>query len=451
MKGHIRKRGSNWSIVIELPRDFVSGKRKQKWIPVKGTKRDAERKLRDVLHSMDKGAYIEPKKVSLGEWLRQWLNDYVSIHTTPRTQESYRSIIECHLTPGLGAIRLVELLPKHIQSYYAKALSQGRVDGNGGLSARSVVYHHRILSKALDYAVRMGMVARNVATVIDPPRVARVKMATLNTDEVVRFLDAAKETLFYVFFATLLYTGLRRGELLALRWRNLELDKASLIVVETAYKLGSGEYVIKEPKTAHSRRTVSLSPALVALLREYRADHELLRIQLGIGLADNDFVFIRHDGSPINPNAVTHAFQRVIKKAGLKHVRLHDLRHTHATLMLKAGEHPKIVSERLGHASIGITMDTYSHVLPGMQEAAAERFDKVMDEGLLMENSGSDVCKMFAKDGESECRPYRSRTCDTLTRFNTLIIQALGPNRQNTIMEVKIQHDNSCKYPRKGT
>jgi len=316
----------------------------------------------------------------------------------------------------------LQFTPQHIQSYYAKALSEGRTDGTGGLSARSVVYHHRILSKALDYAVRMGMVARNVTSVIDPPRVARVKMATLNSEEVARFLDAGKETLYYVFFATLLYTGLRRGELLALRWRNLDLDKASLIVVETAYKLGNGQYVIKEPKTANSRRTVSLSPALVALLREYRADHELLRIQLGIGLTDNDFVFIRHDGSPINPNAVTHAFQRVINKAGLKHVRLHDLRHTHASLMLKAGEHPKIVSERLGHANIGITLDTYSHVLPGLQEAAAERFDKVMDEGLLAENSGSDVCKMFAKDGEGECRPYRSRTCDTLIKSQGVLV-----------------------------
>jgi len=320
------------------------------------------------------------------------------------------------LIRALGAIRLVELRPQHIQGYYAKALSEGRADGNGGLSARSVVYHHRILSKALDYAVRMGMVARNVTSVIDPPRVARVKMATLNTKEVARFLDTAKETSYYVFFTTLLYTGLRRGELLALKWRNLDLEKGSLIVVETAYKLGNGEYVIKEPKTAHSRRTVSLSPALVALLGEYRVDQELLRIQLGIGLTDNDFVFIRHDGSPINPNAVTLAFQRVVKKAGLKHIRLHDLRHTHATLMLKAGEHPKIVSERIGHANIGITLDTYSHVLPGLQEAAAERFDRVLEEGLLAKNSDPNVCKMFAIDEGVERRPYRSRTCDTLIK-----------------------------------
>ena len=420
MKGHIRKRGNNWAVVIELPRDSVSGKRQQQWISVKGTKRDADRKLREVLHTMDKGTYVKPTKITLGEWLRQWLSDYVSIHTTPRTQESYRSIVECHLIKALGMIPLVELQPQHIQSYYAKALSEGRVDGKGGLSARSVVYHHRILSKALGYAVRMGALARNVIDMIDPPRVERVKMTTLNTEEVTIFLDTAKETSYYVFFATLLYAGLRRGELLALKWRNLDLGRASLIVVETAYKLGNGEYVIKEPKTAHSRRTVSLSPALVALLREYRADQELLRIQLGFGLTDNDFVFIRHDGGPIYPNAVTLAFHRVIKKAGLKHLRLHDLRHTHATLMLKAGVHPKIVSERLGHANIGITLDTYSHVLPGMQEAAAERFDKVLEEGLLAENSDPNVCKMFAKSEDLASRPYRSRTCDTLIKSQVL-------------------------------
>jgi len=197
----------------------------------------------------------------------------------------------------------------------------------------------------------MGIVARNVADLVDPPRPARAKMSTLTPEEASRFLDAAQETSYYVFFATLLYTGLRRGELLALRWRNIDLDRATLCVVETAYKLSDGQYVIKEPKTPHSRRTVSLPPSLVMLIREYRADQELLRIQLGVILIDDDFVFVRPGGTPINPNAVTLAFRRIIQKAKLNHFRLHDLRHTHATLMLKAGIHPKIVSERLGHAS----------------------------------------------------------------------------------------------------
>jgi integrase len=420
MKGHIYQRAKgSWTIVYDLPMDDVTGKRRQKSQRVKGTKRDAERSLREVLLSLEQGSYVKPNKITLGELLRQWLREYASMNTTDRTQESYTSIVERHLIPALGKISLINLQAQNIQDYYAKKLSEGRADGKGGLSARSVVYHHRILSKALDYAVKMGLVVRNVAKVVEPPRVARVTMQTLSQEEVSRFLDVARDTDYYVYFATLLYTGLRRGELLALRWRNLDLNRGKLSVVETAYRLGSGEYRIKEPKTPQSRRTVILPSSLIELFKVYRFDQELLRIQLGISLNADDFVFIRPDGSPINPNAISLAFRRIIKRAGLRDIRIHDLRHTHATLMLKAGIHPKVVSERLGHANIGITLDIYSHVLPGLQEAAAEKFDRIfeVDDN---ENSDANVSKMLAKSDDLAGRPYRARTCDTLIKSQVL-------------------------------
>jgi len=420
MKGHIYKRSQgSWTIVYDLPADPTTGRRKQKSQTVKGTKRDAQSALREVLLSIEQGSYVKPNKITLAEWLRQWFKDYASINTTDRTQESYSSIVERHLIPSLGKVILTDLQAQHIQSYYAEKLNKGRADGKGGLSARSVVYHHRILSKALDYAVKMGVVVRNVANVVQPPRVQRVTMSTLSPEEVTRFLDAARETDYYVYFSALLYTGLRRGEMLALRWRNLDLDNTALTVVETAYKLGNGDYIIKEPKTAQSRRTVTLPSSLVELFKVYRADQELLRIQLGVSLNADDFVFIRSDGSPINPSAVTLAFKRILRQAGLRRIRLHDLRHTHATLMLTAGVHPKVVSERLGHANIGITLDIYSHVLPGLQEAAAEKFDRIfeVDDN---ENSDPNVSKMLAKDGELGSRPYRSRTCDTLIKSQSV-------------------------------
>ncbi|MFC1993376.1 tyrosine-type recombinase/integrase [Chloroflexota bacterium] len=416
MKGHIYQRAKgSWTVVYDLPVDSVMGKRRQKSQTVKGTKRDAQRILREILVSLEQGSYVKPNKITIGELLRQWLKEYAFMNTTDRTQESYTSIIERHLIPALGKVSLVDLQPQHIQSYYANKLNKGRADGKGGLSARSVVYHHRILSKALDYAVKMGLVVRNVAKVVEPPRTARVTMQTLSPEEVTRFLDAARETEYYVYFATLLYSGLRRGELLALRWRNLDLESGTLTVVETAYRLGNGEYRIKEPKTQQSRRTVTLPSSLVELFKVYQADQVLLRVQLGISLNVDDFVFIRPDGSPINPNAVTLAFRRIIKRAGLRSIRIHDLRHTHATLMLKAGVHPKVVSERLGHANIGITLDIYSHVLPGLQEAAAEKFDRIFEVD-SNENLEPNVSKMLANGGEVECRPYRSRTCDTLIK-----------------------------------
>ena len=259
MKGHIYQRAKGtWTMVYDLPADTVTGKRQQKSQTIKGTKRDAQRALREILISVEQGSYVKPNKITLGELLRQWLKDYASMNTTDRTQESYTSIIERHLIPALGKVSLVDLQPQHIQSYYADKLNKGRADGKGGLSARSVVYHHRILSKALDYAVKMGLVVRNVAKVVEPPRAARVTMQTLSPEEVTRFLDVARETDYYVYFATLLYTGLRRGELIALHWRNLDLDSGTLSVVETAYRLGNGEYRIKEPKTPQSRRSVTL-------------------------------------------------------------------------------------------------------------------------------------------------------------------------------------------------
>jgi len=423
MRGHIRKRGKkSWSIVVDVGRDSETGKRKQRWHTIRGTKRDAERALQEMLVALEKGTYVKPTQLTVGEWLKQWYDTYVRMHTTPRTQESYRSIITHHLVPALGAIPLVHLQPQQLQSYYMRAVSEGRADGRGGLSARSVLYHHRILSEALKHAVKMGVASRNVAEVVDPPKPCRVKLNILGPEDVARFLDAARETLYYVVYCVLLYTGLRRGEALALKWKNVDLLGAELHVVESAFKLGDGTYVVKDPKTPHSCRAVALPPSLAVLLREHRKDQAALRVQLGKPLTDNDFVFEDGEGKPLDPNAVTRTFIKLIRRAGLPRMRLHDLRHTHATLMLKAGVHPKVVSERLGHAGVSITLDIYSHVLPGMQEAAAERFDKLLETSSSTSNSHADVSKPLAKGEGTESEPWRIRTADTLIKSQVLFL-----------------------------
>jgi len=421
MKGHICKRSKDsWSIIIDIGRDPYTGKRRQQWHTVRGTKKDAERALRDMLLSFDQGTYVKPSRINVGEWLTQWCDTYVAMHTTIRTQESYKSIVDRHLIPSLGAIPLSELRPQHLQNHYAQALSQGRKDKKGGLSARTVLYQHRILSEALSHAVKMGLLARNVAEVVDPPRPSRPKMATLAPEDIHKYLEAASETPYYVFFSALLYTGLRRGELLALKWKNVDLDMATLYVVETAYKLNDGTYVIKEPKTPHSRRGVSLPPSLALLLRQHRSDQEVMFGQSDKDLTDADFVFTRPDGSPLNPNAITLAHAKILEKAGLPHVRVHDLRHTHATLMLKAGVHPKVVSERLGHANISITLDTYTHVLPGLQEAAAERFDGLLEQEMSNAAEDKNVSKLLAKEADLDSEPSGIRTPDTLIKSQVL-------------------------------
>ena len=210
-------------------------------------------------------------------------------------------------------------------------------------------------------------------------------MANLAPENALKFLEAARETHYYVLFYKALYTGMRLGELLGLRWCDVDLDMASLSVVQALYKR-CGVCKMVEPKSSKSRRRIALSPSLSLLLREYKTEQQAQRILLGRPLADSNLVFSHIDGKPLDPGVVSHTFAKVLKKAGLPHIRFHDLRHTHATLLLKAGIHPKIVSERLGHANIGITLDTYSHVLPGLQERAAKRFDEMLEPRVIVEN-----------------------------------------------------------------
>ncbi len=199
---------------------------------------------------------------------------------------------------------------------------------------------------------------------------------------------------------------MRRGELLALRWCNVDLDMATISVTQTLHRLSNGQYMTRQPKSSKSRRQVDLPPSLALLLRRYKAEQEAERNLVGKPLADSDLVFSHPDGSPLDPHVVSHAFAKILRKAGLPHIRFHDLRHSHASLLLKSGVHPKIVSERLGHANIGITLDTYSHVLPGLQKAAAERFDEVLESKIVAE----DVSKMLAKDsGPDSAGPLAQR------------------------------------------
>ena len=380
MKGSIYKRSPrSWTIVYDLPADTVSGKRRQKCQTVKGTKRDAERVLREILLSLEQGSYVKPNKINIGEWLRQWLKDYASMNTTDRTQESYTSIIERHLIPALGRVPLADLQPQHIQSYYAEKLDKGRADGKGGLSAQTVHHHHRVLYEALKYGVKHGILVRNVAEAVDAPRPECKELTILAASDVQLILDACKETPYYVLFFTLAYTGLRRSEMLGLRWGDIDLQKSTLSVVQALHQLRGGKYIFREPKTKRSRRQIALSPSLAIVLWEHRLKQEHAGKLLGKPLVSADLVFSHPDGRPTRPDSVTRAFPEIAESVGLRGVRLHDLRHAHATILLQQGTNPKIVQERLGHSSVSTTLDIYSHVLPGLQEVAARQFDESLE------------------------------------------------------------------------
>ena len=379
MRGHIRKRGKgSYSVVVSLGRDPTTGKYRYQWTSVKGTKKDAEKRLSELLSQLDSGAFVRPSKATLGEYLERWLKEYVWADLAPRTAEAYELIVRRHLVPALGKITLTGLKPEHIQRYQSEKLSCGRADGKGGLSPRTVRHHYMTLHAALERAVRMGLLGRNVADAVSPPRYQRHQWQSLSEFGVSSVLEAARETPYYVLFYQALFTGMRRSELLALRWCDVDLLLGRVQVARSLHQLGTGEVVIRSPKSEGSRRVVSLPPSAALLFQEEREKQRRERAMVGLEVKDDDLVFRDHEGRPLRPDTVTHAWVKLVRRIGLKGIRLHDARHTHASLMLKQGVHPKIVQERLGHASIQLTLDTYSHVAPGLQEAAAAGFDKII-------------------------------------------------------------------------
>jgi integrase len=269
-------------------------------------------------------------------------------------------------------------------------LISGRCDGTCGLSTQTVKHHHTVLHKALQTACEWGLITRNVADAVKPPHVQRPDMQTWGESDITRFLEATKDSPYHAVFHTALFTGMRRSELLALRWSDVDFIYCQLYVNRGLHRLKDGSYVFTEPKAARSRRTIALSPSTILLLQQHKEKQRLDKTLLGIPPTDNDLVFSTPEGKPIRPNTITRAWTTLAARCGLKVIRFHDARHTHASLMLKQGVHPKIVQERLGHATISVTLDTYSHVAPGLQAAAAEGFDKMVfpirEEEFIKEN-----------------------------------------------------------------
>lgn len=374
MKGHLRRRGErSWAIVLDLGPDPVTGRRRQKWHTVQGTKRDAQRRLTELLKELQDGAYVEPSSETLGAYLARWLRDYAKPSLRQTTYESYESVARIHIVPAIGHLRLDRLKPTHLQQLYASRLAGGRADGReGGLSPRTVRYMHAIIREALKHAVKWGLLARNVADAVDPPRMARQELQAWSPADAQRFLAATQDDRLYPLYLMAITTGMRRGELLGLRWQDVDLDAGTLTIRHTLVHTNAG-LVSQEPKTDRSRRSMPIPQAAVEALRRHRITQGQERWFAGDAYRQTDLVFTNPAGGPIEPRNLSRQFAARIRRAGVPRIRLHDLRHTHATGLLARGVHPKIVAERLGHSQIRVTMDTYSHVLPTMQREAADQ------------------------------------------------------------------------------
>lgn len=362
MRGHVRKRGSKWVAIVDVGRD-ENGKRIQKWHSGFDRRADAERKLTQILGRIESGSYVEPAKLTLGNYLRETWLPSIAASVRASTLARYRIDVET-IANELGHVALQRLSGQQIDALYAKRLE-------GGSAPRSVRHLHAVLRRALRDAVRNDLVMRNAADAATAPRVPRPELQTWTVEELRHFLGDVSEDRLHAAWLLLATTGMRRGEVLGLRWGDVD---GSRISVSRSLVSVRNELSFSEPKTSRGRRAIALDKDTLAELREHRKRQLAERMGLGLGKPSRDgLIFTDPLGEPVKPDSFSQRFLRLVGELELPQIRLHDLRHTAASLMLAAGVHPKVVSERLGHASVAFTLDTYSHVAPAMESDAAER------------------------------------------------------------------------------
>lgn len=371
-RGQIITKGKNSHLVRVYLGTDADGKRRYHNRTIRGTKKDALRYQTSILSDMDRGTFVEPSKETLNSYLDRWLEQSAAVRLRERTLTDYRELLRCHVRPLLGQKALSSITPLDVQAVYTNMLERG-------LSPRRVRYAHAVLRSALKQAVKWQLLANNPADYVDLPRQKRTEMHAMSKDEVIRFLRVAKEGPWYAFFLMALTTGMRAGELLALQWKDVDLNRGALQVNRSLTR-GKEGWRFDEPKTVKSRRRIKLGPTLVQALQLHRSRQAAQRLRVGIRYENLDLVFAAENGHPMDRHNLSNRhFKPLLDAAGLsKSIRLHDLRHTYATLLLAAGEHPKIVSEALGHASIQLTLDTYSHVLPDMQQSAVDKLEDML-------------------------------------------------------------------------
>ncbi len=351
-------------MIIHLGRDPQTGKYRYKWYTHE-TRREAEVHLAQLLAQSHAGGSPPTTRLTLGQFLGQWLQDYAAGAVGPVTLRTYQDVVRLHLTTEIGIIPLIRLTPQAIQSCLSRLLKKG-------LSSTTVHKCYRVLREALGHAVRWGLLGSNPALLANPPRPRRREMRVWDEEQIRLFLAEAKRSSpHYLLYLVAVLTGMRQEELLGLRWQDTDLTQGVASVRQTFYRLG-GQKLWKDPKSSAARRTVALPLAIVNELQKLREREQEHRAFFGPSYQSHDLVFCQANGNPLHAHNLTQRdFQRIIQQAGLPKIRFHDLRHSHATHLLRLGVHPKVVQERLGHSNPAFTLHVYSHVLPGMQVEAA--------------------------------------------------------------------------------
>jgi len=377
MQGRVFRRGAGWSYAVDLSPDPATGKRRQRLKGGFHTKREAEAALAELVTDVQRGNLTKSGHQQLRDWLEEWLTA-IGPSLRPTTRDLYAMAVRSWIVPRIGALRLSQVTPQVLQDLYRVLAETGRHGGADGLGPRSVRLAHQVLRQSLAKAVDWDLLRVNPAMArLELPRLEPKPIRTWTVEEARRFLATTADDRLGALWLLMVTTGLRRGEALGVRWEDVDLDAGRLAVVQTVVVASNRAY-LSEPKTAHGRRVVRLQPEVVAALRLRRLRQGQDRLLVGSAWIDTGLVFTTAVGGLLHPRNIVRAFDLAVERAGVPRIRIHDLRHTAATVALREGVHPKLVQEMLGHANVAITLDTYSHASEDMHKVASERIGRAL-------------------------------------------------------------------------
>ena len=364
-RGSIVRRGSNsWRVKYDAGTD-PAGKRLTHYYTIRGTKRRAQEELTKLLAAVDGGSAVDPSRQPVAAFLDRWVRDWAEANVAPTTLERYRGLIEIQIKPGLGHLPIQKLRPVDLNELYARLLR------DDGLAPRTVGNVHRLLSRVLGHAVTWGVIQSNAASAVQPPRVEQTEVEILKAGEIEALLDKLEGRAMYLIAVFGLASGARRGEILALRWGDIDFVTGKVRIERSLEQTKVGGLRFKTTKTRSGRRTISIAPAAIAALRAERKAQQERRLALGLGrVSDDALVFATWDGSPRSPGALTQTWSRVMAAFGMK-ITLHALRHTSASMLIAGGADVITVSRRLGHASPTITLGVYGHLFSNTDDRTA--------------------------------------------------------------------------------